>query len=270
MKSLHIFFLFAAFVLAAVSCEKEPEITTEEPTERFGTFEIEFDNRAGNANLQLGTSEFIYTNANGDDLKVNELKYFISAIELVQADGTVHKDEMSSDGSKGFYLIDEADIETSLVKLENVPEAKYEELRFTVGVDGTQVEEGAQTGALDVTNNMFWNWNAGWIFVRFEGASTSSTEVDQEVTYNIGGYQDSAENPMLADNLITVTIPLGYEVQVADGRNPHAHLYIDILKLFEGPNMIDFSENSIRHSPVSCQELAENFPSAFSLDHIHE
>lgn len=268
MKLIHKSFLFLLASMAFFSCEKEPEMTTPDPT--FGTFQIEFDNRAGNSNLQLNTDDFIYLNANGDDLKVTEFKYYISAIELVAADGSVHQDKMSSDGSQGFYLIDEADPDNQIINLAEVPEGNYKELRFTIGVDGKQVEEGAQTGALDVTNNMFWNWNAGWIFVRFEGVSTSSTEENQEVIYHIGGYQDSADNPMLANNLMSVSLPLGYEVKVAEGRNPLAHINVDILKLFEAPNRIDFSVNSLRHSPVSCTELAENFPNAFVLDHIHE
>lgn len=269
MKNLIQYSLFAAVLFSSIACEKdEPKNPTNEPSK--GAFEIEFDNRAGNANLQLNTEDYIYTNVNGDDLRVTELKYYISGIELVRADGSVYQDPMSNDGSKGFYLIDEAKGEDNVVVLNDIPESAFTDLRFTIGVDGNQVEEGAQTGALDVTNNMFWNWNAGWIFVRFQGESPSSTEENNEVAFHIGGYQESGENPMLANNLKTVTIPLGYEVKVAEGRLPTAHINVDVMKLFSSPNVIDFSENALRHSPVSCVDLADNFPNAFVLDHIHE
>ena len=150
-----------------------------------------------------------------------------------------------------------------------MPAGKYTEVTFTIGVDGSQINQGAQTGALDPANMMFWSWNSGWIFVAFEGTSPQSTETDDALVYHTGGYKSDPANANLVNNLRTKTLAFGETAQVEKGREATGHILFDVAKLFASPNQIDFSTNAVRHNPASCQTVADNYVNAFTFDHLH-
>jgi hypothetical protein len=100
-SSLFIAALFSLFLLASCS---DDDVTPE-----AGEFTIEFDSRAGDANLQLNTANTLYANAKGQTFNVTLFQYYISNIKLKREDGTYFEDPMSTDGSKGFYLIRETE-----------------------------------------------------------------------------------------------------------------------------------------------------------------
>jgi hypothetical protein len=188
---------------------------------------------------------------------------------LKREDGTYYEDPMSNDGSKGFYLIDEAVPGSEEIVLKDVPAGKYTEVTYTIGVDGSQITEGAQTGALDVANKMFWSWNSGWIFVKFEGTSPQSTEAGNILVYHTGGYKSDPANGNMANNIRTKTLAFGETATVQKGREATAHILFDVVKQFTSPNQIDFSTKAERHSPASCTVIADNYLNAFTFDHLH-
>ena len=110
--------------------------------------EVEFDNIAIvngiEQQLSLVTAEvpaMAIPNSLGQKFNINLLRYYISAIELETTDGKVYKDvlEVTATGSKGYYLIDEANPASQVVELDNIPAGKYSKITFTVGVDSTGV-----------------------------------------------------------------------------------------------------------------------------------
>ena len=52
-----------------------------------------------------------------------------------------------------------------------MPAGNYNSLSFLLGVDSMHNVSGAQTGALDPANDMFWTWNSGYVMAKMEGAS---------------------------------------------------------------------------------------------------
>ena len=58
-----------------------------------------------------------------------------------------------------------------------------------IGVDSARNTSGAQLGALDPANSMFWSWNSGYIFVRMEGNSPQSTQPYNKLQFHIGGFK---------------------------------------------------------------------------------
>lgn len=173
-------FLFAIVLLSVTACSDD------ETNPTVGTLAIEFDNIVGTANTELNTSGTPYTNSNSEAYKVTWLTYYVSNIKLKREDGTIYTDEVKSDGSAGYYLIDETDEESQLVVLKNLPKGNYTEVTFTIGVDASQVDEGAQTGPLDPAKGLFWSWNSGYIFMAIEGVSPVSTETDDVFQYHVG------------------------------------------------------------------------------------
>lgn len=254
----------AFFSLSILSSCSDDEVTPQ-----AGEFTLEFDSRVGDANLQLNTANTLYSNAKGQTFNVTLFQYYISNIKLKREDGTYFEDPMSTDGSKGFYLIKESEPGSEEIVLKDVPAGKYTEVTFTIGVDGNQINQGAQTGALDPANMMFWSWNSGWIFVAFEGTSPQSTETGNALVYHTGGYKSDPANANLVNNLRTKTLSFGETAEVEKGREAAGHILFDVAKLFASPNQIDFSSNAARHSPASCQTVADNYVNAFTFDHLH-
>lgn len=237
-------------------------------TVQKGSVSIEFDVRAGDQNFQLGTT---YQNALGQDFQIDVFRYYISNIKLVREDGSTYEDPLSSDGSKGYYLIDEADQSSTMIMLEGVPFDEYTGMEFTIGVDADRVSQGAQTGALDPANNLFWSWNAGYIFVQIEGTSPESMETDNEIMYHIGGYKTDVENPNLANNIKIKSVAFaGETAHVTATSQPEIHIVVDVKKFFEGTTDTDFATNAMCHSPSCGGSIADNYESTFEFDHLHE
>ncbi|SDM78553.1 hypothetical protein SAMN05421823_1313 [Catalinimonas alkaloidigena] len=266
MKTILCCATLLLFAGVFTACDKKHD----DPTEATGQLILEFDNRVGTDNLTLHTTDQPYQNALGQSFNVSTLKYYISNIRLKTADGQVFEDAISADGAEGYYLIDEAKSDSRMVTLTDVPVGDYTELTFTLGVDANRVDQGAQTGALDVANNMFWSWNMGYVFLMMEGASAASPEDDGEIGYHVGGYKTDTSNPNLVDNLKEITLSFnGNPATVRENVRPEAHLYVDVLEFFKTPTTVDFSVNPHRHSPASCADIADNYVDAFSVNHIH-
>jgi hypothetical protein len=237
---------------------------SEDDGEQTGSIDIEFDNVVGSADLVLDTEDEPYTNTVGETYKITALKYYISNIKLKTLDGAVYEDATTADGAKGYYLINEGDEETHLVTLENVPADDYTEITFTIGVDANQVSEGAQTGALDPAKGMFWSWNTGYIFVKLEGESSSSTDPDHYILYHVGGYKDPN------NNIRPKTVSLGHEpASVRGNKTPEVHMIVDVNKFFESPNQISFGTSPVRHMPADNKVIADNYTNTFVADHVH-
>lgn len=265
MKSSRILSVIVLlFVAFACSEDNTPTLTN-------GSLKIEFDNVVGAANLQLNTTDQPYRNSKGETFKVTELRYYVSNIKLKRADGTFFVDPVVNDGSKGYYLIDEADATSQVVTLSDVPPGEYTEVTFTVGVDANRVTQGAQVGPLDPAKNMFWSWNSGYIFFRMEGVASTSTATGNAIVYHMGGYKLIAGNANMVNNLRDVTLSFNSDNPEVSGSNtPQVHVLMDVLKVFNGPgSQVTFTANAVRHSPASCVDIANNVQAAFVVDHIH-
>ena len=263
MKSIFSFVIAIALISLTACSDDEANPNT-------GTLSLEFDNIVGTTNLELNTANTPYTNSNSEAYNVTWLTYYVSNIKLKHEDGTIYTDEVKSDGSKGYYLIDERDPASQFVMLKNLPKGNYTEVTFTIGVDANQVDEGAQTGALDPANNLFWSWNSGYIFMAVEGTSPVSTETDNAFQFHVGGYKEDVSNVNLVNNIQTVTLSFGDDAPVRPEHQPEVHIVFDVNKFFNGTGEeITFATNASRHSPKACEDLAKNIPAAFAVDHVH-
>lgn len=248
--------LGSVLLLFQFSCSDDEKTST-------GSIEIEFDNVVGIDDLELNTTDEPYANSKDESFKITSLKYYISNIQLHMTDGSVYSDPVSADGSKGYYLIDESKEASRVLSLQNVPVGDYDKITFTIGVDANQVTEGAQTGALDPVNGMFWSWNTGYIFLKVEGVSASSSDPDHYILYHVGGYKTP-------NNIRTKTLSMGSEAAaVRSSRTPEVHIIVDVKKFFNAPNQISFETSPVRHMPADNVEIADNYVNTFIVDHVH-
>lgn len=265
MKTIFSCLLTAVLVVSFSACSDD-----ESSDPQFGPITLHFDNVVGTTNLEMNTADAPYTNSKSEAYKVTWLTYYVSNIKLKKSDGTYFEDEVVSNGSKGYYLVDETDEASQDITLDNVPAGDYTEVTFTIGVDANQVDQGAQTGALDPAKGLFWSWNSGYIFLAIEGVSSASAEEGNAFQYHVGGYKEDAASNQV-NNIRTVTLSFnGDSAPVRPAHEPEVHLLFDTNKFFNGTGeQVTFSTNSARHSPKACEDLADNIPGAFAVDHVH-
>jgi hypothetical protein len=218
-----------------------------------GNVRFQFSHLVGTEKLNLNTTD--YTNPAGESFRLSMFKYYISNIELVQGAGPIYRFPNS------YYLIDEADSLTKTFTLPNVPVGDYTEIRFIIGVDSTRNVSGAQTGALDPINGMFWEWKTGYIFVKLEGTSPSSSDSLKRIRYHIGGFQ----NP---NNIRTVALPISGNMTVTNGGTAVMNWKVNVNEMLQTPNPVKFAEHPVLMFDAATAQVADNYKDMFSITSI--
>lgn len=267
MKKSIIFstLLALATISVLISCNREDEIG---PNDKNSVV-LEFDNRVGTQDLVLNTQT--YKNAAGEDYTVTKLNYFISNIKLKKADGT----EYNVAGK--YFLIKEQDTKSQTITLSDIPAADYVSVSFLVGVDSLKsISDVAQrTGVLDPASygddNMYWSWNSGYIFLKFEGTSpvvAPNAAGSRIFQIHAGGF--GGRTAVTPNNLRTVKLNAsGDAIQVRKNTAPTVHIFTDVAKIFAGTATIKIAERNMIHSPALAGPIANNYAQMFVIDHVH-
>ncbi len=212
-----------------------------------GALQIRFNITANGKTLTLNDSS--YTNAFNESYQVTRLKYYISNIALHAYDGVVYNDRV-------FLL--EAGGTDSIVMPENA--ANYYSLEFLVGVDSALNCSGAQDGALDPLNGMFWTWNSGYIFFKLEGYSPASKADLQRIEHHVGGYR----YPNKAARLIKLELPKTLEVKKGSRHTITINMNLD--KYWKGINEIKIADQALLMTPGGLAiKAADNIQKMFSI-----
>ena len=168
----HTIYSALVVLLSFTACKKE-DVTPETPTAAKAVLSIQFDNIAGDRNLQLNTGS--YTNAAGESFNISLLQYFISNIKVTNSSGR----EFTVPADSSYFLVSEANAASQFVKVK-VPEGDYQILSFVLGVDSLRstMDISRRTGVLDPSggmgDGMYWGWNSGYIFFKMEGESAAA------------------------------------------------------------------------------------------------
>jgi len=217
---------------------------------KSNAIEINFSHYVGNELLKLDS--VIYKNALNQDFSVTKFKYYIANIILLRNDG---KQAIS----KNYFLIDEEKSNSKKVVLENVPDGEYVAVNFTVGVDSIDNCNGAQSGALDPINGMFWTWNTGYIFMKLEGTSEFSSAPNAILEYHIGGFKKPNHC------IRRISLPLNKSIVVLNNCNKSIEIKTDVLEILKTPNTIDFSMLSSVTDFKNATTIADNYSDMFSI-----
>jgi hypothetical protein len=258
-KNIFNLAILATFVLALASCKKDPVAPTPTPTptdttstKKAGTVLIEFENKVGSLGLKMDGT--VYKNQNGDDFTVTKFNYYISNIKLNGNDGNTAFTE-----SESYHLLEQSNAASLDFSLAKVPAGTYKSITFTIGVDSLRNVSGAQTGALDPANGMFWSWSSGYIMLKMEGTSPQSPQAGNILRIHVGGFSG-------VNNAVkTVTINFPNTITV-NGDENHVHLSADVAKLFGPSNVTSFASTSVIHMPgAAAKNIADNYASMFSV-----
>ncbi|HTB06757.1 MAG TPA: MbnP family protein [Bacteroidia bacterium] len=237
-KVFHILVSIAVLV-AAMSFIAKPH----------STFTIHFNNYVGNEILELDSTT--YKNALGQTYTVSKFKYYIGNISLKNKNG---KEFNSSE----YFLVNEEDPPSKQITLANVPDGDYTSISFMLGVDSMHNCSGAQEGALDPINAMFWAWNTGYIFLKMEGKSSLSKSPGNLLEFHIGGYKAPY------NCIRTITLTLSKNTIVGD-KSASINIKTDLSELFKTPTIIDFSKLSSVTDFHNATTIANNYSDMFSI-----
>ncbi|MFY7707824.1 MAG: MbnP family protein [Flavobacteriales bacterium] len=259
MKNISLVAGVLAASILLFSCKKDEEENTTPtpvtPTVTYGEMELEMEHFFGENNFALNSA---FTTAAGEQVTFTTAKYYISNIALTKADGSTWRQEES------YHLVDLSSPSSAMVHIHDVPTGDYTGLTFTVGVDSTRNVSGAQDGALSVSNNMFWSWNSGYIFVKLEGSSPASST--GSFTYHLGGFQ-GANKALNTGNFNFGPAML----MIRENAAPVVHMMIDVAQTFDNSaTPLSVAATSNVHMPgANAKLVAGNFFSGIEFDHIH-
>jgi hypothetical protein len=225
------------------------------PVEKTGMLKITFVNTVKGNPIQLNTAS--YTNAFAEQYTITRFKYYISNIALAFPDGVFTENE-------SYHLIDETNTGSlSFGFMTNVN--TYHSLLFMLGVDSLRNVSGAQTGALDPLNDMFWTWNSGYVMAKMEGNSPQSKVVNNKVEFHIGGF--SGVNNVLKK--IKLNFPAGMLLDIREGKITEIIIEADFDKWWQQPNDVKISDNPVCTTPGElAKKIADNYSKMFTIKNI--
>jgi cytochrome c peroxidase len=150
---------------------------------------LHFDPRVNGAPFACGES-YTGIGLTGATIAPTDLRFYVSNLRLIAEDGTEVPVILDQDGTwqlEGLALLDFED-GTSLCQLQGNPETNravrgtvegggpFTGVRFTVGVPFERNHGDAATAPAPLQNTaMFWNWNAGYKFLRFDNMVSESS-----------------------------------------------------------------------------------------------
>lgn len=193
--------------------------------------------------LQLDT--VMYHNEAGQAMSVTRFRFYVSNVSLWQRGVQQYADNTC-------FLIDASDAQSLSVTFSPFEKISFDEIRFLVGVDSARNISGAQEGALDPVNGMFWAWNTGYIFLKLEGKSAECPNPGGLFEYHIGGFKapaNSLRQIRITGNTFTSNVTLR----------------ADAAEVLKTPTTINFKELPSVTGPAGSGTIADNYRDMFSV-----
>ena len=208
MRNFRTLVIATTAIAALSSCSKDNNTPQpakpnpgqeEKPTPELqgnGKIALQFENYVGEEKLTLGAdanTAKAYT-SNGQTLKFSEVKYVITNIVLVKADGTkvaYHTEDLD----KGGFLINQENTASLSPILSEIPEGDYKGIEFGLGVkkelNNLKLQDKFPnfyrlTGSFKQAQIMHWEWANGYRFVKLEGWYSNATATNDTLSIHMG------------------------------------------------------------------------------------
>jgi hypothetical protein len=255
-----VFFLSMGILLVLLSCKKDAGIATFQGTltDTSGAphrLVIRFKPFA-NA-IPVKPNDEFYPGVHHDKFTVTKFKYYVSNIRIKRDDGSVFIE------SESYHLIRHVDsLVTDSIVILNLPVGNYNNIEFLLGVDSLHNVSGAKSGDLDPINEMFWDWNQGYIFYKLEGDFLSDSVPDiAQFAIHIGGF----EGPYSCLQTINVQV----NPPVVAKRNGRTELVLktDVSEIFKSPKIIGIDDYyyNLQFGPKIFKDLSVNYKDMFTV-----
>ena len=207
------------------------------------------------ANGTLLKSDTDYMNPFGERFQLRALMFYVSRIRLSHSVGT------NTGYDEEYHLIDYSNAASHTVSVR-APKGSYDSIQFMLGVDSFHNTSGAQTGALDPLHGMFWTWNSGYIFAKFEGLWARSSGPDTRFAHHVGGFRPGED----AQRLVLLTLPPHRTIEVKEQHSPRIEITVEVSRWFNGKHALSLAEYPTVMTPGAKSMLvADNVSSMFSI-----
>jgi hypothetical protein len=308
MRKIYLF-VAIAFIALTTACTKEKIVEVEKIVKdtvkvlvdgnfdpNKGVLKVSFEHLVGSNPFAIRTS---FTDASNNTYRFDEIRYWVSNIELFKDNGEVLKIE------DGYFLIENRDtlifhgttaanvpnmkspprVRESFT-IGNIPVGNYTKIKFAVGVDPKYNNNFAlKAGELDINQmamNAGWAWQTSYIFLRSKGiylAAGGDPLVDShKFVVETGG---NASYRTVEFNLATPIIS-------APSKVSEVKIKANVLGLFGGglpavpnftgtrptgwtadPNLSPYNKFINAGSPSDMEKLANNAQNSFfSIDRV--
>jgi len=255
MKNLTLI-IIALFLVIACEDDKQEELPITNETQLINVT-LDFENTINNKAISLGDTQ--YTNGSNELYTISELKYIVSKIVLIKANG----DEFAYPVEKSYFVINEADNVSKSVTLEGVPAGEYSKIRFGIGVDQSNYPLNGVNNFIPTAQEtgMLWNWAAGYKFIKFEGTfSMDNGATFDDYLIHVGSHGDKL------DNYKEVTLDLPNSVS---GMTSRVSFNADIAKIFDSTNTHSLEvKKSIQVDPDNAPKIATNVGTMFTATKV--
>jgi hypothetical protein len=245
---------WAIFALSQLSLTVHQHLTCSTQT-ATGTLKITFINTVKHQPLVMDS--VTYTNPFAEDYTVTKFRYYISHMALGQPGRTA--------AEKNSYHLVDADKPGSLSFNFPVAIGAYNNVSFLIGVDSLRNVSGAQTGALDPVNDMFWTWMSGYVMAKMEGRSPLSNVLNKKIEYHIGGYR--GENNVIQKISLPAAGP--QPILIQKGKITELVIEANLDNWWSGKHDIKIVQTPVCTSPgVLAKNISENYKGMFALKEI--
>lgn len=201
-----------------------------------------------------------YRNYWKEKYSVSNFKYYISHITLTNTDSNLTR-QINDDK---YFLVDAADSLKCLVRLSVAP-FRYNRISFTIGVDSAHNVSGAQAGALDPANGMFWTWNSGYVMAKLEGKSSVSSLVNNKMEYHIGGFR--GDSSVLRKPVLL--FPYGKYLEISAGSKASMTITANVNAWFYNPHELKIANTPACTTPgPPAVAISENYSKMFTVTAI--
>ncbi|WP_281989786.1 MbnP family protein [Aquimarina aggregata] len=247
-------FTIIIFTFLLVASCKNDDGDSSEPT--FGNITLDFKNTIDNNGIELTTD--IYTNRSGEIYKISELKYIISNVVLIKANG----EEFKYPVDEGYFLINEEVVDSKNISLADIPSGEYTKIKFGIGVDQSKYPLNGMANFIPTAeeSGMLWSWSAGYKFIKFEGTFGTS---DSPFLIHVGSHGTAL------DNYKEVTLDLPSTLTISASKSQEVAVNADIAKIFDSTNTHSLvTKSDVQVDPVLAPQIAENISTMFSVTSV--
>ena len=172
MRNFKKYLLLSTVSLAFISCNSDDNAPV------ANNVTLSFKNTFGDTEIVLGgatsTTASVNTSDAGQVHRFSELKYVISNIRLVKADGTEVPYNVN-DLDKGATVVNHANPSTLNYVMSNIPTGEYKQIKFGLGLrsDLNTLDQirfpKFYANAESNETEMMWEWGTGYRFTKIEG-----------------------------------------------------------------------------------------------------
>lgn len=185
-----------------------------------------FDNRMNGKPIFTNDADR-YRTENGDSITFSSFLYYISNIQLKNATGNIYAVPNS------YHLV-YATRDNHIFQFKiAVPQGTYQSISLGLGVDDSKNSSLDNVGDLDPSNEMAWDWNTGYKFIKLEGRIIENNQplTNRSVVLHPG---ENRNYRTFSYNLGSLTLENGKETTIS--------FLVQADELFKNPYLIDLKQ----------------------------